>query len=95
MERTSVQKVIHVEVFNEVCEALNKVYDVQRTDWDLCVLVVLWAYRTMCKKLTKQMPPRLEYGANAIIPIEYKILSPRIAVSVDMTARGALEGGIV
>lgn len=40
----SVQKVIHAKAFNEVCEALNKVYDLQQTDWDLWVPVVLWAY---------------------------------------------------
>ncbi len=91
MEGTSGQKVIHVESFNEVFEALNKVYDEKRTDWDLRVLVVLWAYRTMCKKLVEQKPPRLEYGVNAVIPIEYKMPSPHIAALVDMTAHGALE----
>lgn len=53
MEIMSGQKVIHIKAFNKVCKVLNKVYDVQQTDWDLHVLVVLWAYRTMCKKLTE------------------------------------------
>jgi len=51
MERPSAQKVIHAETFSEVCEALNKVHKAQHTDWDLRIPVVLWAYRTTCKKL--------------------------------------------
>lgn len=89
------QKVIHAEAFNEVCEALNKVHNAQWTDWDLHVLVVLWDYRGTCKKLTEQMPPRLEYGANAVIPIEYKMPNLRIVVLVDTMTRGTLEEGVV
>ena len=88
------QKVTHAEAFNEVCEALNRVYNAQQSDWDLCVPIVLWAYRKMCKKLMEQMPPRLEYGVNVVIPIEYKMPSPRIETPIDMTARGALKEGI-
>ncbi len=41
------------------------------------------------------MPTRLEYGLNVVIPIEYNMTSSRIAAPIDMTARGALEEGIV
>lgn len=91
----SVQKVIHAAGFNEVCEAMNKVYDVQWIDWDLCVPAVLWAYRKTCKKLMDQMPLRLEYGVNVVIPIEYKIPILCLATSVDMMAREVLEERIV
>ena len=94
MERMSVHNVIHVETFNEVCKALNKVYDAQKTDWDLHVPAILSAYRTTCKKLMEQTPLRLEYGVNVVIPIVYKIPSLHIAAPVDMTTRGILEEGI-
>ena len=94
MERTSVQNITHAEAFNEVCEALNKVYNAQQSDWDLRVLAVLWAYRAACKKLAEQMPSRLAYGANTIVPIEYNMPSLHIVVPIDMMVSGALEEGI-
>jgi len=69
MEIPSAQKVIHVESFSKVCEALNKVHNAQRIDWDLCIQAVLWAYRTVCKNLTTQEPLRLEYEVRIVIPI--------------------------
>lgn len=90
----SAQKDTHAEAFNEVCEALNKVYNVQRSDWDLHVPAILWAYRATCKKLMDQTPSSLAYGANTAVPIEQSIPSPRIAASIDMTVHRALEEGI-
>ena len=94
MEIPSAQMVIHAKSFNEVCEALNKVHQAQWTDWYLRIPAVLWAYRTMCKKLMEQAPPRLEYGVNTIISIEYKMPSLRIATPIGTTTREALEEGI-
>jgi len=67
----------------------------QQSDWDLHVRAVLWACRTMCKKLTRQTPSRLAFGATTVVPIEYSMPSPRIAAPIDMMVHGPLEEGIV
>ena len=43
-----------VDMFNKGLEnALTKVFNSQRSDWDLCIPLVLWAYQTTCKKLMR------------------------------------------
>lgn len=91
MERPSEKKDIHAKSFNKVHEALNKVHNVKWTDSNLHVPAVLWAYRTACKNLTAQAPPRLEYKANVISPIVYENLRPHMIALVDTMACRTLK----
>jgi hypothetical protein len=61
-----------------------KICNVEKNDWDLRVPVVLWAYRTTCKKLTMQTPFKLFYGLEVVVPMEYLVPSLRITTFIDM-----------
>ena len=55
------------------------------------VSVVIWAYRTTCKKLTGQMPFRLVYGIKAMILMEYIVPSLCIVEFTRMEDHEAME----
>lgn len=74
-----------MEAFNKIFEnALTKVCNANRDDWDVRILEVLWAYRTTCRKLTGHTPFKLAYGQEAMILMEYIVPSLKIATLIDL-----------
>ena len=70
---------------------MTKVCNINKDDWDIRIPIVLWAYRTTCKKLTGHTPFRLAYGQEVVMLMEYTVPSLRVAVITNMANEDTLK----
>jgi hypothetical protein len=85
-----------IKDFNKILETLlTKICSVNKDDWDLRILVVLWTYITTCKKLTMEIPFKAVYGLEAVVPMEYLVPSLRITTFTGMDDIDAIQYRIV
>jgi transposase InsO family protein len=74
-----------IKDFNKILEnALTKICNVNKDDWDLKLSIILWDYRTTCKKMTGHTPFRIVYGREEMVPLDYLVPSLRIAMITNM-----------
>ena len=68
-----------------ITSTLTKVVEGNRTDWEIKLHSIVWAYRTAYKTSIGTTPFNLVNGLNAIFPIEFLIPTLRVAKELEWT----------
>lgn len=68
-----------------LCKALTKVVEGNQTDWEQKLHGVLWAYRNAYKAAIGTTPFNLVYRLDAILPIEFFVLTLQVAQTLNWT----------
>lgn len=77
--------------FNKILKTtLTKICNIQCDDWDYIIPTTLWSYQTTSKRLTGQMPFRLVFGKEVIMPMEFIVPSLRVVSIMNLTKENAL-----
>ena len=71
--------------------SLTKVCNINRDDWDMNILVVLWAYSTTCKNFTVHKPFKLVYGKEVVLPMDFIVSILRVDTYIGMDDTGEIE----
>jgi hypothetical protein len=56
-------------------QILTKLVNVNQNDWDVMLLITLWAYGTTYKMSTQHTPYKLVYGLMQLLPTKFIVLS--------------------
>ncbi len=74
-----------------LCTVLKKVVSDTKTDWELKLPSVLWAYRVAYKTAIGTMPFNMVFGLDAILPLEFPIPTLRVAQQLEWTGHELSE----
>jgi hypothetical protein len=68
-----------VELTNKTLgQILAKLINANQMNWDVMLVIVLWAYRMVCKVTTQYMPFELVYDTQPIMLVEFVVRTKRI-----------------
>ena len=74
-----------------LCTVLKKVVSESKTDWELKLPSVLWAYRVAYKTTIGTTPFNMVFGLDAILPMEFLIPTLRVAKNLEWNGHELTE----
>ncbi|MCO5614587.1 hypothetical protein L7F22_068870 [Adiantum nelumboides] len=74
-----------------LCTVMTKIVSDTRTDWDQMLHSTLWAYRIAYKISIGTTPYNMDFGLNAILPMEFLIPTLRVAKQLEWTGHELSE----